>query len=326
MRAIVCNAYGGPEVLSIEEVAVPQLQKDEVLVKVKAASLTTAEAMMRKGQPKFGRLFLGIRRPKHPIMGTGFSGEIVAVGEDVTQWQTGQQVFGETTVKFSTNAEFVSVKESGVIMEKPDTISHVEAAPMCDGAITSLNFLTNVYSLKSGEEILINGASGSLGVAAVQIAKSKGAIVTTVCSTANVEFVKSLGADHVIDYRKEDFTQYSHRFDVVFDTVGKSSFSKCKRILRKKGVYMSPVLSLELMFQMMRTGIFGKKKAKFQATGLKKTPELLELLAGLLDLSKEESFRMVVDKTYTLDEAKAAHEYIDGGHKRGNLVLTVAAD
>jgi NADPH:quinone reductase-like Zn-dependent oxidoreductase len=180
----------------------------------------------------------------------------------------------------------VAVNEDGVVLHKPENMSFEDAAPVCDGHLTSINFLKEIGKIKSGNKVLINGAAGSLGTAAVQLAKQMGAEVTGVCSTANVGLVKSLGADSVIDYTKEDFTQTDERYDLVYDTVGKSSFRKSKRILKPNGAYLSPVLTLPLLLQMMRTSLFGKKKAKFGASGLKNESELRTLLQELVDMFK----------------------------------------
>lgn len=201
MKAIIANAYGNHQVLRLKEVEMPQAGEKEVLVKIQASSATTADTMMLLGKPYFGRLFTGIRKPKHSIPGTGFSGKVISTGEKVTVFKTGDRVFGETTLGFSTNAEYVSVPEDGVILHKPDNLSYAEAAAICDGHLTSINFLKEIGKIKQRQKVLINGASGSLGTAAVQLAKYFGAEVTGVCSTSNIGLVKSLDADHVIDYK-----------------------------------------------------------------------------------------------------------------------------
>ncbi|MGB0864606.1 MAG: NAD(P)-dependent alcohol dehydrogenase [Saprospiraceae bacterium] len=321
MRAVFCTKYGTAEVLKIKEIDRPQPKEGEILIKVVAASVTTADSMMRKGEPQFSRLFLGWKRPKNPIVGTGFAGIIKDKGENVDNFKVGDEVFGETGLTFSSNAEYVVMSAKGVVLPKPSFLSFKEAAPMCDGALTSFNFLKGLAKIKAGQTVLINGASGSLGVAAIQIAKSMGAIVTGVCSTKNIALVQSLGADNVIDYTKNDFTTGSETYDVIYDTIGKSSFSKCKKILVTNGIYMSPVLDLTLIWNMMSTSIFGKKKAIFQATGMRSSADLNKLLKELLPSFQQKKIKMVIDKIYPLKDAIKAHEYVDTGRKRGNVVL-----
>ena len=323
MKAIVATGYGGPEVLKITDVEKPQPNENEVLVKVFASSATTADSMMRTGKPYFGRLFTGLNKPKHAIPGTGFAGMIVELGSNVKKFNLGTRVFGETTLGMSTNAEFVTVPENGVILPMPENMSYAEGATYGDGHITSLNFLKEVAQILPGQKVLINGASGSLGTAAVQIAKYMGAKVTGVCSTRNVGMVKSLGADHVIDYSKKDFTQVNETFDVVFDTVGKSTYSKCRNILTEFGLYVSPVMKISVLLQMMWTSLFSKKKAKFAATGLRKDDELRSMFSELVKIFKEGRLKTIIDRQYPLEKVVEAHTYITSGHKKGNVVIIV---
>ncbi len=323
MKAIVCTRYGSPDVLQLEEVEKPAPKRNEVLIKVYAASVTAADGMMRKGSPFYARLFIGLWRPKHPIPGTGFAGEIEAVGKDVQRFKQGDRVFGETGLNFGANAEYVCVSEEGVLATLPNNVTYEEAAPACDGALTSLNFLKDIGQIQGGQRVLINGASGSLGSSAVQIAKYFGAEVTGVCSTTNLEMVKSLGADKVIDYTKEDFTKTGHTYDIIFDTVGKSSFQRCKGSLTQQGVYLSPVLKMPLLFQMLWTSKIGSKKAKFSATGIRPVSELRILLKELTALIEAGKIRPVIDRRYALEQTAAAHRYVDKGHKKGNVVITL---
>ncbi|SFF11516.1 NAD(P)-dependent alcohol dehydrogenase [Sunxiuqinia elliptica] len=323
MKAIVATGYGGPDVLKLKQVPVPEPKNNEVLVEVHAASATTADGMMRTGKPYVGRLFTGILKPKHAIPGTGFAGVVKAVGSQVKDFRKGDRVFGETTLGFCTNAEYVVVRKNDVMLPMPDNLSFVEAASFCDGHLTSLNFLTGIGHIQAGQKILINGASGSLGTAAIQLAKHLGAEVTGVCSTRNVGLVKSLGADHAIDYTKKDFTKLGNSYDVVYDTIGKSSFSKCRYILTDSGVYLSPVLRFSLLVQMARTALFGQKKAKFGATGLLSEKELRKLLNELVDLFKEGHLKTLIDRQYPLEKVAEAHTYIASGHKKGNVVIVV---
>jgi NADPH:quinone reductase-like Zn-dependent oxidoreductase len=324
MKAVVCTRYGPPDVLELKEVHRPTPGPGEILVRVHVSSATKADTMMRRGSPAYARLFLGLSRPKKPITGTGFAGTIESVGEEVTGFKPGQRVFGETGVGFSTNAEYLSIDEDALVASIPDALGFEEAAPLCDGALTSMNFLSHVHRLRAGETVLVNGASGSLGTAAVQIAKHFGAEVVGVCSAANVDLVKDLGADRAIDYRKEDFTDADGAYDVVYDTIGKSSFTKCRRALKEGGVFISPVLSMPLLFRMMWTSRFGRKKAKFSATGMRPVPELRPLLNEVLALIENGELRMVIDRRFPLEETSEAHRYIEKGHKRGNVVILSA--
>jgi NADPH:quinone reductase-like Zn-dependent oxidoreductase len=210
-----------------------------------------------------------------------------------------------------------------VLVLKPEHITHEEASSICDGPLTSWNFLKGMAKVKYGQSVLIHGASGSLGTAAVQLAKHLGANVTGVCSTKNMEMVTSLGAATVIDYSKIDFTKTGQTYDIIFDTVGKSSFLKCKKALNKNGIYLSPVLSLSLLFQMLRTTMFGNKKAKFSATGTKPISVLRLLLKELNELLESGQLKTVIDRCYTLEEISEAHQYVDTGHKRGNVVVSI---
>lgn len=323
MKAIVCTKYGSPDVLQFQEVAKPVPKDNEVLVKVHATTVTAADTMMRKGTPFYARFFLGLTKPKNPIMGTGFAGEIDAVGKDVTQFKEGDQVFGETGVNFGANAEYVRVPADGVLTTMPANTTYQEAAPVCDGAITSMNFLKEIGHVQSGQKVLINGASGGLGTAAVQLAKHFGAEVTGVCSTKNVEMVKALGADAVVDYTKEDFTKTGQTYDIIYDTIGKSSFSHCKPALTAKGVYLSPVLKMPLLAQMLITSIAGSKKAKFSATGMRPASELRVLLQELKEMMEAGSLTTIMDTSYPLEQTAEAHRYVETGRKKGNVTIVV---
>lgn len=323
MKAIVATAYGSPEVFQLKQVEKPQPKENEVLVKVITSSASTADTMIRTGKPYFGRLMIGLFKPKHSIPGTGFAGVVETVGENVKSFKAGDRVFGETTFGFSTNAEFLTISGNGVILTMPENLSFAEATTFCDGHLTSMNFLKKIAQIKSGQKVLINGASGSLGTSAVQLAKYFGAEVTAVCSTRNAGLVKSLGADFVIDYTKKDFTKTEKTYDFIYDTIGKSSYRKCKNILSETGTYLSPVLKFSLLLQMISTSVFGTKKAKFSATGMLKENELRILLAELVEIVKEGRLKTVIDRQYPLEKVAEAHTYIDSGHKKGNVVIVV---
>lgn len=325
MKAISAEGYGNYHVLKLKEFEIPQPKEKEVLVKIHASSATTADSIMLSGKPYFGRLFTGIRKPKHAIPGTGFAGTVVSIGKAVSKFKIGAEVFGETSLNFSTNAEFVTVPENGIMLHKPENLSFAEAAPMCDGHLTSINFLKEIGDIKAGQNILIIGASGSLGTAAVQLAKYFGAEVTGVCSSANIGLVKSLGADHVVDYTKEDFTKVDKRYDIIYDTIGNSSFSKSKKVLKDRGIYMTPLFKLSLLFHLITSSIFRGKIAKFAATGLKSDDELRELLAELVEIYVSGKLKTVIDRQFPLERVAQAHKHISSGHKKGNVVIIVAS-
>jgi NADPH:quinone reductase-like Zn-dependent oxidoreductase len=278
---------------------------------------------MRKGRPLYGRLFTGLTGPKNAIPGTDLAGDVEAVGQDVTRFQVGDRVFGATDLGGGSYAEYICLPEDDVLAPKPANMTYEQAAALLEGATTALAFLRDKGHIRSGQRVLINGASGSIGTAAVQLAKHFGAHVTGVCSTANVDLVKSLGADEVIDYTKEDFTQNGQIYDVIFDTVGKSSYARCKGSLAEHGVYLNPVLGLPLLLQMLWTSRTDGKKAIFMATGLRPASEKKQDLAFLTELVEAGELRAIVDRRYSLEQAAEAHRYVETGHKRGNIVITI---
>jgi len=322
MKAIVCTKYGPPEVLELKEVEKPTPRDNEVLIRIYAAAVTTEDPLNRKGEPFIARLVTGLIRPKNPIQGAEFAGEIEAVGKDVKLFKEGDLVFGSTGTGFGCYAEYVCMPEKGFLAIKPANMTYEEAAPVC-GVLAAWNFLRDKANIQSGQKVLINGASGSLGTAAVQLGKYFGAEVTGVCSTTNLELVKSLGADKVIDYTKEDFTKTGQTYYIIFDAVSKSSFSRCKGSLTQKGVYLSTVLRLPILLQMLWTSKIGSKKAKFSATGLRPVPERLIFLKELKELIEAGKIKSVIDRRYPLEQIAEAHRYVEKGHKKGNVVITL---
>jgi NADPH:quinone reductase-like Zn-dependent oxidoreductase len=322
MKAIVCTKYGPPEVLQLKEVAKPTPKDNEVLVKIFAVAVGIEDPMQRKGKPYFGRIFVGFTKPRKPILGTEFAGQIEAVGRDVKLFKKGDEVFGVTGAGFGCNAEYTCMPEGGLLSIKLPKISYEEAAPVC-GALAAWNLLKDKANIKNGQNILIIDASASIGSAAVQIAKALGAEVTGVCSPADLEFVKSLGADRVIDYATEDFTKNGQTYDVVLDATGKSSFLQCKNSLRKSGFYLTTYPTIPVLFQMFWTGMFSGKKVIFSATGLMPVAKRLSLLKDLILLFKEGKLRTVIDRRYRLDQLIEAHKYIEQGQIKGNVVITV---
>lgn len=323
MYAIVAKGYGGPEVFSHEKVARPIPRENEVLVKVMYTNATRADAMMRTGKPWMTRLFVGLSKPKNPIPGTGFSGVIEAVGQGVTKFALGDRVFGMTTLGFSANAEYLAINESGVILHATPSLPLIDAAVLCDGPLTSYNFLSSVAGVKANDRVLVIGASGSLGTSAVQIAKSLGAEVVGVASGRNRGLVNSLGADGFIDYQQADFSESGVAFDWVFDTIGASSFAQCKAILKPHGTYLSPVMKVSVLLDQLRTLRTKGKKARFVATGLKSDVELVRALQEVVNLYEAGKLRLIIDRQFPLSRLSEAHRYIDTGRKRGNVILVV---
>ncbi len=325
MKAVIQTAYGAANVLHLQSIDQPIPDDNDVLVRIEASSVTTADTMMRSGTPRYARLFIGLFKPRIPISGTGFSGVVESVGKKVTNFKTGESVFGESVLGAGTNTEFVCVPEDGVVVIKPTSISHAEAAPVCDGAMTAMYMLERLGNIKTTNKILINGAAGSLGSAAVQIARQAGAEVTGVCSQRNFNFVRSLGADNLIDYNDTDVTAQTDRYDLIFDSVGKLSYARSKRILNKNGSYLSPVLSLSLLFHVLMTKlkIVNSRKALFSATGFLPADTRRSMLRKLSEQLDVGALRTVVDRRYQLVDIVSAHHYVDTGHKRANVVIVM---
>jgi NADPH:quinone reductase-like Zn-dependent oxidoreductase len=323
MKAIIVTAYGNYEVLELQQREVPRPKEKEILVKVVSCAATTTDTMMISGKPYASRLFMGFKKPKKEIPGTGFAGKVVSVGQKANRFKTGDEVFGMTGMNFSANAEYLSMEEEGIVLHKPENLPFTEACTFGDGHLTSINFLKELGKIEPGQKLLINGASGSLGTSAIQLAKYYGAEVTGVCSTANVGLVKSLGADFVIDYTRENFTRSDKKYDLIYDTIGKSSFKQSKRVLNSGGKYLSPVLDGGLMLTMLITSVFGSKKAKFTATGLKKPEESKALITELMDIFQSGNLKTVLDRQYPLEKVAQAHQYIASGRKKGNVAIIV---
>jgi len=322
MKAIVCTKYGPPEVLQLKEVEKPIPKSNEILVKIFTVVVGIEDTMQREGKPYFGRVFIGFTKPRKPILGTEFSGEIEAVGKAVKLFKKGDKVFGATGFGCGCCAEYMCMHEAGFLSIRPLNMTNEEAAPVC-GALAAWNFLKAKANIQSGQKVLINGASGSIGLAAVQIAKVFGAAVTGVCSTANLELVKSLGADNVIDYTNEDFTQNGQTYDVILDVEGKRSFSQCKNSLNKRGFYLTAYPTLSILFQMLWTTLFNRKKVKFSATGLLQVSERLSFLKDLIKLFEEGKLKTIIDTSYSLEQIVEAHQYVQKGHNKGNVVITM---
>ncbi len=324
MKAIIYTKYGPPDVLHLEEVEKPAPKDNEVLIKVHATSVTAGDCNARGFTfvpPGFGflaRLAFGLRKPKQPILGVELSGEIIEVGRDVKRFKNGDHVFG-ISIKYGVYAEYTCMTEDSCLVMKPVNLTFAEAASIPFGANTALYFLRDMAKLQPGQKVLIIGASGCTGVYAVQLAKYYGAEVTGVCSTRNLEMVRALGADHVIDYTREDFTRNSQTYDVILDMVpGKSSFARYKSSLKPNGLYLAGAGSLESFPQMAWTALTGGKKV---IAGV--SPDRTENLAFLKELLEAGKLIPVIDRCYPLEQTAEAHRYADTGRKRGSVVITI---
>ncbi len=322
MKAVQCNKYGGPEVLYIKEMDKPEPKDNEVLIRIRATVAAPADSAFRKGDPVIARLFTGLLRPKQ-IPGDVIAGTIEAVGKDVTRFKVGDEIYGSSGAKFGADAEYITLAETESISEKPRNVSFEEAAAISEGAITALPFLRDSGKIKKDDRVLIIGSSGGVGVYAVQLAKHFGAHVTGVCGPKNLQFVHDLGADRVIDYTKSDYLALGSTYRIIFDAVGKSSFSRCKKSLLPGGVYLTTVPTGSVMLHILLTSIAGKKKAVFSATGLRKPEDKNKDLAILRELIEEGTLKPVIDRSYTLSQIADAHRYVDTGHKRGSVVVRV---
>jgi NADPH:quinone reductase-like Zn-dependent oxidoreductase len=325
MKAIVYTKYGLPDVAELKEIEKPTPKANEVLVRICATTVTATDSAFRKGEPLITRTFTGLIKPRITILGDMLAGEIEAVGPDVKLFKPGDQVFGSTGPGFGAHAEYICLPENGALAVKPANMTYGEAAAVCDGALTALPFLRDKAHIQRGQKVLINGASGSIGTVAVQLARYFGAEVTGVCSTKNLDLVKSLGADKVIDYTGEDFTKSGQTYDIIFDAVGKSSFSQCKRVLTQNGVFLSTNLSMATVPQVLWTSLIGGKKALVAATGLRPASERTKDLVFLRELIEGGRLKAVIDRCYPLEQTAEAHRYVDQGHKKGNVVITVLA-
>jgi NADPH:quinone reductase-like Zn-dependent oxidoreductase len=315
MKAIVYEKYGSPDVLELKEVAKPSPKDNEVLIKVYATTVNPIDWKFRGGKMFPIRLMSGLIKPKANILGVELAGEIESAGKDVKLFKEGDQVYGGG--RSGAYAEYITLRQENVAL-KPSNMTYEEAAAVPIGAISALQCLRDKGNIQSGQKVLINGASGSVGTFAVQLAKYFGAEVTGVCSTTNLELVKSLGADKVIDYTKEDFTKTGQTYDIIFDAVGKNSFSRCKSSLKQRGIYISTVPTLPLLLQMLWTSMIGSKKAKTMM--MKPTTKDLIFLKDLIEAGKIKS---VIDSTYPLEQTAEAHRYAEKGHAKGKVVITV---
>ena len=318
MRAVVFDRYGAPDVLRLEDVVQPVPKEDEVLVKMHATTVTRSDCAVRAGKPFISRFFTGLRRPKQRILGTELAGEVEAVGAAVHEFGVGDHVFGTTsTFRFGTHAEFICMQESAPLAHKPAGMSFEEAAAVCDGVILALMGL-RAAGLRKGQKIVIYGASGSIGTAGVQLARYFEADVTAVCNTKNLELVRSLGADRVIDYTQEDFTKNGETYDVIFDAVGKHSFRRCRDSLKQGGIYVATD-GLRNLILALWTPRLGGKKVMFPIPPRYTKKDVL-FLKELIETGR---YRAVIDRRYPLEAVVEATTYVETKQKTGNVVLTI---
>lgn len=330
MKAIVYTQYGPPDVLYLKEVEKPTPQDNEIQIRIHATPVNFGDVLVRNfnkiSPSKFTmpgplwlptRVMFGFSKPKRQILGAEFAGEIEVVGKNVTRFKKGDSVFGYRAMSFGANAEYLCMAEDGLVAIKPTNMSYDEASTVPYGALTALNLLRKV-NIQRGQKVLINGASGAIGSAAVQLARHYGAEVTGVCGTPRLAFVKTLGADKVIDYTKADFTKNGETYDLIFDILGKSSFSRCKGSLKPNGRYLLASFKMKHLFQMLWTSLVGSKKVICALS-----TEKVEDLVHVKELVEAGKLKSIIDKRFPLEQAAEAHRYFEAGQKTGSVVITV---
>lgn len=319
MKAAIYTKYGAPEVVRVVEIDKPIPKAGEILLKVHASTVNRTDSGFRSAEYFISRLFSGLFKPKFPILGSEFAGKIEAVGERVTLWKVGDRIFGFNDVKFGGHAEYMVLSENEAFARIPEGFTYSQAAPLTEGAHYALCDI-RAAKVQPGQQVLVYGSTGAIGSAAVQLLKYFGATVTAVCSTPNVELVRSLGADRVVDYLTEDFTKTDERYNLVFDAVGKSSLWQCKPLLKKGGVYVSTELGRhsENIFLALFTPLFCSKKVLFPIPVVNQKD--IEFLRELVEKGK---FKPVIDREYHLEQIVEAYRYVDTGQKTGNVIVTI---
>jgi NADPH:quinone reductase-like Zn-dependent oxidoreductase len=320
MKAIIHTRYGPPEVLQLAEVPKPSPKDNEVLIKVHATTVNRTDCGFRSAEYFISRFFSGLFRPKNHVLGNEFAGEIVEIGSSVSSFQVGDRVFGYNDITFGAHAEYMVLKEDGPITTMPSDLTYEEAAPITEGGHYALCDI-RAAKVSPGQKVLVNGATGSIGSAAVQLCRYFGAEVTAVCVTPHLERIRSLGAKTVIDYTKEDFTKIGDQFDFIFDAVGKSSFGKCKPILKSNGIYISTELGKggQNPFLALITPILGGKKLLFPIPTINKQDVVF-----LKELVESGQFKPVIDRKYPMEQIVEATKYVETGQKTGNVVITIS--
>lgn len=317
MKAAICTKYGEPSFLKLVDVEIPTPKENQVLVKIHASSVSSGDARIRRADPCVIRLIFGFKRPRKSILGVVLAGEVVSVGSKVSKFAVGDKVFGSSGMSWGTHAEYKCVDEDGTLSLMPENASYNEAAAIPFGGTAARHFLKK-GNVVAGQKVLIYGASGAIGTLAIQLAKERGAEVTAVCSAKNFEMVQALGADFTIDYTKEDFTKNGIKYDVIFDTVGKSAFSPGLKSLTKNGKMLLASAGLGFMIRGAFTSMLGSKKV-FSGV-IKETAEDMQFFKKLME---ENKLKAVVDEVYPLAQIREAHTHVDGGHKKGNVIVSM---
>lgn len=320
MKAAINTKYGPPEVVTVQEVNKPVPKDNEVLIKVHVSTVNRTDCGFRSAEYFISRFFSGLFNPKNKTLGNEFAGVIEAIGKDVTSFRIGEKVFGYNDQQFGAHAEFMTTDENGAIATMPANFTYEEAAPLSEGGHYALCDI-RAAKVSAGQNILIYGATGAIGSAAVQLIKQMGARVTAVCSTQHVELVKSLGADEVVDYTQQDFTKTNQLFDFIFDSVGKTSFAVCKKLLSPKGIYISTELGKNWanVFLALSTPIFGGRKVLFPMPSISK-----EDILFLKKLAETGKYKPVIDRKYSLEQIVEAYKYVETGQKTGNVIISIA--
>lgn len=319
MKAWICKQYGAPNLLELKEISIPIPKDNEVLIKNQASSVNRTDCATIRAIPVIARLVTGLFKLKHPIPGTEFAGEVVTVGKDVTLFNKGERVFGFKETDFGCHAEYLTISEDKAVAPLPDSLSYEQGAISIEGAHYAINFINKV-DLNNNHRVLINGATGGIGSAALQLIKDKGAFVAAVCNTKNIALIESLGADKIYDYTKEDFTEDHQKYHLVIDAVGKSSFGKCKPLLYPGGTYISSELGRfsQNAFLSLITPLFKGRKVKFPLPINPKGSLLL-----IRNLLEDGRFKPVLDRTYSLEKIVEAYEYVEKGLKTGNVSISI---
>jgi NADPH:quinone reductase-like Zn-dependent oxidoreductase len=322
MRAAVCRRYGPPDAVTVTDVPRPEPGDDEILVRVRAATVGVVDGLARRGSPWYARVHFGPLRPRFPVLGCDFAGQVEAAGPAVTRFGVGEAVFGTIAPRFGAHAEYVCLPEHGAVAPKPANVTHPEAAALADA--TALCFLRDKAGLRAGQAVLVNGASGAVGSGAVQLARHFGAIVTGVCSGPHIRLVRKLGAESVVDYTRADFTRARRRYDVIFDVAGTSSFGRCRRVLNPGGVYLTTAPSPAIIAAMPWTSRFGTRRAVVAFTGLRAASEKQRDLLVIRKLAEASALIPVVGACYPLARIADAYRHVDAGHKKGSIVVTMS--